>query len=486
MKSLHLKTVISTLVVFGALFVGLLFLTSSAHAQVIPAGTVCTMDAMQCPDGSWVGRSGPNCQFVCPTNPTPAPTPACYALSSNLYFGLSDAFTGGQVSQLQTFLSAQNYFSGPIIGRFGPLTLRAVINFQSAYGIPSTGFVGPLTRAKIQALTCGTDPQPISKVTIYSITPTSGPVGTSVSITGFGFTNDNTIHFGYGAIVHVPISSSIAIACTTNPNCHGGINQTIQFTVPESLNPACYYSNPRCLIASQMTTPGSYNVSVENGNGTSGSVNFTVTSQGQGSPSVSSISPTSGQVGTHVTLFGSGFNANDTVLIGGGGVHNVNIVNSSQLAFTVPDSVGAYCPPGAMCPMFLRLLTPGVYQISVKDENTGVTSNSVAFTLTDSSGSQSISINGIDAPSTLALGQSGTWTVHATVGGGGTLHYSVNWGDQIIYPTMQASGATSVQTSATFTHAYEQSGTYTPTFTVTDDSGHSATVSSTVTVTPLY
>jgi hypothetical protein len=29
----------------------------------------CTMDAKQCPDGSYVGRSGPNCEFVCPTAP---------------------------------------------------------------------------------------------------------------------------------------------------------------------------------------------------------------------------------------------------------------------------------------------------------------------------------------------------------------------------------------------------------------------------------
>lgn len=28
---------------------------------------MCTMDAMQCPDGSFVGRTGPNCEFVCPT-----------------------------------------------------------------------------------------------------------------------------------------------------------------------------------------------------------------------------------------------------------------------------------------------------------------------------------------------------------------------------------------------------------------------------------
>ncbi len=28
--------------------------------------TACTQDAKECPDGTWVGRSGPNCEFVCP------------------------------------------------------------------------------------------------------------------------------------------------------------------------------------------------------------------------------------------------------------------------------------------------------------------------------------------------------------------------------------------------------------------------------------
>jgi hypothetical protein len=28
----------------------------------------CTADAMQCPNGSYVGRTGPNCQFICPSN----------------------------------------------------------------------------------------------------------------------------------------------------------------------------------------------------------------------------------------------------------------------------------------------------------------------------------------------------------------------------------------------------------------------------------
>jgi len=30
----------------------------------------CTMDAKQCPDGSYVGRTGPNCEFVCSISPT--------------------------------------------------------------------------------------------------------------------------------------------------------------------------------------------------------------------------------------------------------------------------------------------------------------------------------------------------------------------------------------------------------------------------------
>ncbi|MBT4124662.1 MAG: hypothetical protein HN981_01975 [Candidatus Pacebacteria bacterium] len=29
-------------------------------------GVVCTLDALECPDGSYVGRTGSNCEFVCP------------------------------------------------------------------------------------------------------------------------------------------------------------------------------------------------------------------------------------------------------------------------------------------------------------------------------------------------------------------------------------------------------------------------------------
>lgn len=41
----------------------------------------CTMDVMMCPDGSYVGRKAPNCEFAaCPgpaaSNPSPTPAPS--------------------------------------------------------------------------------------------------------------------------------------------------------------------------------------------------------------------------------------------------------------------------------------------------------------------------------------------------------------------------------------------------------------------------
>ena len=465
-------------------------LALAAMVAVIPhvqAQVACTMEAMQCPDGSYVGRSGPNCAFAACPAPT-QPVPSCPVFSRDVYYGTTDASTGGQVTALQTFLASQGYLSSTsVIGRFGPLTFHAVQAFQRDNGVNTTGYVGVQTRAHIQAK-CYPNPQPTSNVTIYSIRPTSGPVGTTVSITGFGFTSDNTVHFGGGVIQHVPITSSIAIACTTDPSCHGGINQTIQFTVPESLNPACYYSEPRCLIVSQMTSSGTYNVYVSNSNGMSAPVTFTVTSEGQSSPTISSISPTSGAVGTTVTVYGSGFNGSDVVSIGGGVISTISIVNSNQLNFTVPSSVGPYCRGGMMCPMYLRLLTPGTYDISIKDQNSGTVSNSASFTLTGNSGNQSISISGIDAPSSLALGTTGTWTVHASAGTGAQLHYSVLWGDEANFgaASIMAPQSQQIQTSASFTHTYQRSGTYTVTFTVSDDGGHTATASATILVTPLY
>ena len=91
------------------------------------------------------------------------------------------------------------------------------------------------------------------------------------------------------------------------------------------------------------------------------------------------------------------------------------------------------------------------------------------------------SISGITAPSQLSVGQTGTWIVNVS-NASGNLSYSVNWGEQSTYLYANSAASASVQSSATFTHAYSTPGTYAPTFTVTNANGQSASASATVTV----
>lgn len=77
----------------------------------------------------------------------------CFQLNGNLYFGVSGS--SGNVKCLQHFLKNQGkeiYPEGLVTGYFGSLTRAAVIRFQNRYGIPATGFVGILTRTKINQL----------------------------------------------------------------------------------------------------------------------------------------------------------------------------------------------------------------------------------------------------------------------------------------------------------------------------------------------
>ncbi len=58
--------------------------------------------------------------------------------------------TGEAVKTLQTFLKQQNFYTGPISGKFGHQTQSAVIKFQKSKGLKADGVVGPTTQKAMQ------------------------------------------------------------------------------------------------------------------------------------------------------------------------------------------------------------------------------------------------------------------------------------------------------------------------------------------------
>ncbi len=134
--------------------------------------------------------------------------------------------------------------------------------------------------------------------------------------------------------------------------------------------------------------------------------------------------------------------------------------------------------------------TTGQYKIQICPTNvnnsTQCAESDNNFTISSSSvsNSQTPVISGIDAPTSLTVNQTGTWTVHATDPLNGTLNYSVDWGDVVNPTAAYVSGIASPQfnQSTTFTHSYSSAGTYTVTFTVRNSSGLQAQTSSTVVV----
>jgi hypothetical protein len=64
-----LKTIYVLIAVAVILGVSSLFISNTAEAPNGAEPIACTMDAMVCPDGTSVGRSGPSCEFVCPELP---------------------------------------------------------------------------------------------------------------------------------------------------------------------------------------------------------------------------------------------------------------------------------------------------------------------------------------------------------------------------------------------------------------------------------
>lgn len=441
-----------------------------------------------------------------------------------------------------------------ILEHIGSSLLASLLALTSFAGISSDNAISVAPRASAQVSQStnndfnwgGWGDWRGTKPVINEIDPEEGPTGTTVTLTGKRFDDDNIVRFGKGAIHDPAVSDD---------------GKTLSFTIPEEMGKYCPPWRV-CTLEALEVTEGKYNVRVQDGNKTSNTVHFEVTDDGtdpdeplsiegiegpsalevgeegtwrvdvesesegnlqysvkwgdedwsplrlfstddgvqssaifthtytdegtyypeftvtdadgnevQASttvvvgddendsvPHIVSLTPASAEVGSTVTIAGHHFDEDSTVKLGNTSASNVDVESDTEITFTVPD------------------LDPDTYAVTVTD-NDG-TSNAVDFDVIDNG---KLSISGVNAPTKLDVGEEGTWTVNADTNSSGNLTYSVDWGENANMRLMSASDEMT-QASATFTHTYESEGTYYPKFTVTDEQGHSASVSASVTV----
>ncbi|MES2202996.1 MAG: peptidoglycan-binding domain-containing protein [Patescibacteria group bacterium] len=128
------------------------------------------------------------------TGASPTSGVYCPKLSTTLQKGSRDNGAGGQVTELQAFLTDYYNLDENVVvgGYFGKLTQQYVVQFQQEKGLPALGIVGQLTRAAIAAACSG------SSNNSKESTTSTQPNATNAQ-SGFVFnspTNEAIVSFG--------------------------------------------------------------------------------------------------------------------------------------------------------------------------------------------------------------------------------------------------------------------------------------------------
>lgn len=356
------------------------------------------------------------------------PSVACTSLTQNLSYGSR----GDQVTRLQSFLADRNYPGGGawmVTGYFGAATRAAMRNFQQEMGLAQTGMLDAPTRDAVSHVSCRgytsnyttypylyTSAPSYNYVNPYTYNPTyytptcntnygfgtagwygynncgintnmplsiqylspiSGTVGDVVTVYGNGFSaRDNSVHFGI-AVISGLISAD---------------GRSVAFTVPSQLTG----------YGSQVTTLGTYDVSVTNAGGyTSNRLPFTVTSLGtSGRPTISNVSgPTS-------------------VMAGTSGVWTIQAYNpgSNHLSVSVnwgDQSTYPYAAASAAQTLYLQ----GAQTLTFNHVYQAAGTYTITFTATNANGASSIATATVTVTGSTTTGNAPTITYLAPVSG---------------------------------------------------------------------
>lgn len=202
--------------------------------------------------------------------------------TNDLSYGMTDSTTGGPVTLLQQYLVSAGYLSTTPTGHFGSATLAAVETFQSEHGMPSTGYVGALTRAAINANSASQENSttiisPVSPTTIcpqgYSCAPTTSsvqpqatvvPVQTSPQSCTGGFTFDKSVNECVTNLVYCQNRNGTSATYNSANNscgCATGytLNSNNTCSIPESGYQICSEEYPNATWDGTYGNNGKYN-----------------------------------------------------------------------------------------------------------------------------------------------------------------------------------------------------------------------------------
>ena len=180
--------------------------------------------------------------------------------------------------------------------------------FTSISGVPQSGFA--------RFTLSGIAPPPSPAPSITSFDPASGPVGSSVTVTGSGFTGATSVNFGAVAATSFTVDSDTQITAVV---------------------PSGFAHSPI-----KVTTPGGTVKSA---------TNFSVAALPPSpAPSITSFDPASGPVGSSVTVTGSGFTGATSVNFGAVAATSFTVDSDTQITAVVPSGF-AHSP--------IKVTTPG-------------------------------------------------------------------------------------------------------------------------------
>ena len=278
-------------------------------------------------------------------------------------------------------------FSGATAVAFNGASASYTVNSASQITatVPNNAGTGPITVTTPNGTATSSTNYTVTVAapSISGFTPASGPVGTTVTINGSGFSGATAVAFN-GASASYTVNSASQITATVPNNAGTG-----PITV---------------------TTP--------NGTATS-STNYTVT---VAAPSISGFTPASGPVGTTVTINGSGFSGATAVAFNGASA-SYTVNSASQITATVPNNAGTgpitvTTPNGTATSSTNYTVTVAAPSISGFTPASGPVGTTVTINGSGFSGATAVAFNGASASYTVNSASQITATVPNNAGTG--------------------------------------------------------------------